>query len=80
MTDILRISPNEQAVDVKTGVLQSSMFRFLQFVANKAQFIGQGRTTSAVAGTASALPATPAGYQVVIVGGNEYVVPYYEKP
>lgn len=79
MTDILRISPREQAVDPKTGIFSAAVFRFLQLIGERAQFIGVGRTNSALAGAASALPATPAGYQVVVVDGVEYLTPYYNK-
>jgi hypothetical protein len=33
--------------------------------------------SSAVAGTSSALPATPAGYLEMQINGNVYLVPYY---
>ena len=33
--------------------------------------------TTATAGTASALPATPAGYYQIQIGGVNYKVPYY---
>jgi len=34
-------------------------------------------TTSAVAGTASALPSAPAGYIQVMIGGTNYLIPFY---
>jgi hypothetical protein len=37
------------------------------------------QTTVGSAGAASALPANPTGYQSIMVGGTEYVVPYYAK-
>jgi hypothetical protein len=34
-------------------------------------------TTSATTGSASALPADPAGYILAVVGGNEVKIPFY---
>lgn len=36
-----------------------------------------GTSTSATAGIASALPATPQGYLTIVVDGNAVKVPYY---
>lgn len=40
---------------------------------------GVSQTTVGAAGSASALPATPEGYQTIVVDGTEYVMPYYAK-
>lgn len=37
------------------------------------------QTTVGAAGGASALPATPTGYQTVTIDGTEYVFPFYAK-
>lgn len=37
------------------------------------------QTTVGAAGGASALPATPTGYIPVLIGGVEYVIPYYAQ-
>lgn len=37
------------------------------------------QTTVGAAGGATALPATPTGYIVVVINGAEYIVPYYAK-
>jgi hypothetical protein len=34
-------------------------------------------TTTATAGTASALPSPPAGYTTVVIGGTSYKIPLY---
>lgn len=43
--------------------------------------VGFGSTQGTVgaAGAAAALPATPTGYVTIRHGGNEYVIPYYQK-
>lgn len=43
------------------------------------RFDGTTQTTVGAAGAASALPATPTGYIVFMVGTTEYVIPYYAK-
>lgn len=40
---------------------------------------GTTQTTVGAAGGASALPATPTGYIPVLIGGVEYVIPYYAQ-
>jgi hypothetical protein len=35
------------------------------------------QSTVGAAGGATALPATPTGYLKVVIGGTEYVIPYY---
>lgn len=80
MTDLLQITPRTRITEPKTGIIEGALFRFLSTTADKANFIGQGQvTTVGAAGPAAALPATPAGYQTVVVNGTEYVVPYYNK-
>lgn len=37
------------------------------------------QTTVGSAGGATALPATPTGYLIVVIGNSDYVIPYYAK-
>ena len=41
--------------------------------------LGNTQTTVGAAGGASALPATPTGYTKIMIGGTEYVMPYYAQ-
>ena len=37
------------------------------------------QTTVGTAGAASALPATPSGFARIVIGGTDYVIPYYKQ-
>ena len=75
--EVLYISESDALTD-KNGKVTSVWFRFLRKMADKAQILAGGTTTSAIAGTASALPATPAGYLSITLNGTAYKVPYYK--
>lgn len=78
----LQVSARTRIIDPdkKSGLIEDWWFQFFQLIAKKAQFIGEGNVTAAATGSATALPANPAGYQTVVVNGVEYLVPYYNKP
>lgn len=42
-------------------------------------FNGETQLTVGAAGSASALPATPAGYWTIAIDGVEYISPFYRK-
>jgi hypothetical protein len=50
-----------------------------EITVNAITFNGDTQTTVGAAGGASALPATPSGYIVLMIGTTEYIIPYYAK-
>jgi hypothetical protein len=78
VNDALYVSEAAPVVDINTGKITQSWFRFIRKLADKAQILNGNTTTSAVAGSASALPATPAGYLSITIDGAPYKVPYYK--
>lgn len=76
--DALYVSEAAPIADPNTGKVTQPWFRFIRKLADKAQILNGAVSTSAVAGTASALPATPAGYLSITIDGTPYKVPYYK--
>ena len=58
--------------------ITTEWFRFFGKIVDRVKILTGTSTNSAVAGTAAALPALPAGYMTVILDGVEYKVPYYK--
>lgn len=77
-SDNLYISESDPVVNVTTGKVTRGWFRFFRKMADKAQILDGATFTSAIAGSASALPATPAGYLSITLDGTAYKVPYYK--
>lgn len=51
----------------------------IQTQLNAAALSPKTQTTVGSAGSAAALPATPAGYVTLTINGRDYVMPFYEK-
>jgi len=77
-SDLVYISARVPLIDERTGMLNRDWFRFFEQIGQKAQIINGNLATSALAGSASALPAFPAGYMIVTLNGQDYKVPYYK--
>lgn len=72
------ISAQDPIVDGKPDVFSRSWFRFLAIVSGKMRMLDLSQTTTAAAGSAPALPATPEGYFTVYdSNGVARKVPYY---
>lgn len=74
------ISSREPIVEGKQDIFSRNWFRFFEQVARKIGILNGTETTSATAGSAAALPATPAGYFTIIdQQGVARKVPYYNE-
>lgn len=72
------IKPNEPITEGQPYVFSRNWFRFLDLVARKIKILDGSQSNSATAGTAAALPATPAGYLTILdQDGTPRKVPYY---
>lgn len=76
--DLIMISARTPVVDPDTGMINRDWFRFFELMGRKAQVVDGDITLAAVAGTAAALPALPAGYMTINLAGANYKVPYYK--
>lgn len=59
----------------KNGIVEREWYSLLE----REQYVGVPET-SATAGAASALPATPEGYATFTLNGVQYLMPYYKQP
>lgn len=74
------INSNSPIVEGRPEIFSRVWFRFFDAMAAKMSILAGVFSTSATAGGASALPATPAGYMTIIDGqGVTRKVPYYNE-
>lgn len=75
MTTRRKIPHSRVAISGKDGLIERDWYLLLE----RDQHVGVP-ATSALAGSASALPATPSGYLTVTVNGEQKLMPYYDPP
>ncbi len=71
---------NTPVTDDTASTFARAWYRFFTTLAQKANLIDGSFSTSATAGSATALPATPAGYMTILDdSGATKKVPYYNE-
>ena len=79
-TRITELATGKLEIDLGTTMIKEDSSGKLELDLNSKQLVHTNMLTSTTvgaAGAASALPATPAFYERVLVGGVEYKRPYY---
>lgn len=70
-----KIPHNRVPIADQDGMVTQQWYQLMERDAHVGDF-----ATAAAAGAATALPATPAGYYTVVVGGTPRLVPFYKVP
>ena len=74
------VNANNPITEAGTEVFSRTWFRFFDGVGSRIKILTGVFTASATAGTASALPPTPAGYMTIVDNnGVNRKVPYYNE-
>ena len=77
-TDWTTFNSKQPSIGTTSGILKADGAGNISAAVNGTDYLKQSATsTSATYGTASGLPATPAGFMTVNIGGTDYKVPYY---
>ena len=77
MSDDAQMTARTAMVDAK-GMVSRPWFMFFDNIRTKVNILTSRITTSATAGAATALPATPEGYITIKLDGEDYKVPFYK--